>query len=63
MPEQARLHVFDAEGLAKEGILAKVDLTDGEKVRGAPIRVDLAELVDGSCGGGHQERVSFAVTP
>jgi hypothetical protein len=44
VPEQARLHVLARERLAQQRVVEQVDLPDGEVVRGAPERVELAEL-------------------
>src|SRR5581483_9302724 len=43
--EQARLDVLRRERLAQEGVVEQVDLPDGEVVRGAPVRVERAQLL------------------
>ena len=43
--EQPRLHVLRQQRLAQERVVEEVDLPDGEVVRGAPVRVDAAQLV------------------
>ena len=40
VPEQARLDVLRAEGLAQQRIGKQVDLPDRQVVRGTPVRVD-----------------------
>ena len=47
MSQQARLDVFDAQRLGQQRICVKIDLSDGEIVRGAPIGVDLAKFFTG----------------
>src|SRR5436190_22872322 len=47
MAEQARLDVLGPKRLPKQRIVLQIDLTDGEIVRGAKVRVDASELVTG----------------
>jgi hypothetical protein len=47
--EEPRLDVLHAERLAEQRIFAKVDLPDGQKIRGANIRVDSGKLGGGEC--------------
>jgi hypothetical protein len=43
--EQPGLDVLGREGLAKQGVVQEIDLTDGEIVRRSPVGIDGAELV------------------
>ena len=43
--EQARLDVLRRERLAQQRVVEQVDLADGEVVRGAPVRVEAAQLL------------------
>ena len=56
VPEQSRLHVLDAERLAKQRVLEQVDLPDRQVVRRPPVGVDRVEHVGcgASRGGGHR---------
>ena len=45
MAEQARLDVIAGERAAEQGIVAQIDLADGEIVGGAPVGVHKIELV------------------
>ena len=49
--EQPRLDVLARERLAQQRVVEQVDLPDREVVRGAPERVDLAEVLCGEGGG------------
>ena len=44
MPEQPRLDVLGAQGLAQQRVVEQVDLRDGEVVRGVPVREQVVEL-------------------
>ena len=45
MPEQSRLDVLCSQRLSQQRIRQQVDLSDGQVVRGAPVRVDRKKLV------------------
>ena len=61
--EQPRLHVLPRQRLAEERVVEEVDLSDGEVVRRAPVRVEEPELVVVEGAGGLSRGLSCRPCP